>query len=164
MTELDINQYMEKDTIRVAGQEYAIISIISPKSRQKYDNLAVKIKGVFSKMEEAKEYCAKLQKMDDTFDMFVVEMYSWLCLPPDLDKISDKNYGDQQLHELITEHDKEMENAKMEFEKHKREQMKAGKLQPVIESKTDESKTDESKTDESKTDESKTDESLENID
>ena len=144
MTEIDINQYMEKDTVRVAGQEYAIISIISPKSRQKYDNLAVKIKGVFSKMEEAKEYCAKLQKMDDTFDMFVVEMYSWLCLPPDLDKIGEKNYGDQQLHELITEHDKEMETAKMEFEKHKMEQMKSGKLQPVIESKTDESKTDES--------------------
>lgn len=129
MPEVDINDYLEKDSIRVPGQEFAIISIISPKSRQKADNLAVKIKGVFSNIDEAKKQANKLQKIDDTFDLYVVEMYSWLCLPPETEKIGEKHYSDQKLEELITEHDKEMEEARANFEQHKREQKQAGKLQ-----------------------------------
>lgn len=139
MPEVDINDYLEKDSIRVPGQEYAIISVISPKSRQKADHLAVKIKGVFPNMEEAKKHAAKLQKFDDTFDLFVVDMYSWLLLPPETEKIGEKHYSDEKLEELITEHDKEMEEAKANFEKHRREQKKAGKLQehPELEDKSD---------------------------
>jgi hypothetical protein len=138
MPEVDINDYLEKDSIRVPGQEYAIISVISPKSRQKADHLAVKIKGVFPNIEEAKKHAAKLQKIDDTFDLFVVEMYSWLLMPPDTEKIGEKHYSDEKLEELITEHDKEMEEARANFEKHRREQKKAGKLQehPELEDKT----------------------------
>ena len=138
MPEVDINDYLEKDSLRVPGQEYAIISVISPKSRQKADHLAVKIKGVFSNMEEAKKHATKLQKIDDTFDLYVVEMYSWLCLPPETEKIGEKHYADEKLEELITEHDKEMEEARANFEKHRREQKKAGKLQdvPELEDKT----------------------------
>ena len=141
MPEFDINDYLEKDSIRVPGQEFAIISVISPKSRQKADHLAVKIKGVFSTMEDAKKQATKLQKVDDTFDLFVVEMYSWLCLPPDTVKIGEKHYADEKLEELITEHDKEMEEARANFEKHKREQKQAGKLQthPEIEDKSESS-------------------------
>lgn len=128
MPDLDINDYLEKDTVKVSTQEYAIISVISPSSRQKADQLAVKIKGVFSSIEEAKKHADKLQKIDDTFDLFVVEMYSWLVLPPDTDKIGEKHYADNKLEELITEHDREMTEAKAEFEKHKREQRAAGKL------------------------------------
>jgi hypothetical protein len=139
MPEVDINDYLEKDSIRVPGQEYAIISVISPKSRQKADHLAVKIKGVFPNMDEAKKHAAKLQKIDDTFDLFVVEMYSWLLLPPETEKIGEKHYSDEKLEELIIEHDKEMEEAKANFEKHRREQKKAGKLQehPELEDKSD---------------------------
>lgn len=131
MPEVDINDYLEKDSIRLPGQEYAIISVISPKSRQKADSLAVKIKGVFTNMEEAKKHATKIQKMDDTFDLFVVEMYSWLCLPPETEKIGEKHYADEKLEELITEHDKEMEEARINFEKHRREQKQAAKLQDV---------------------------------
>ena len=131
MPEVDINDYLEKDSIRVPGQEYAIISVISPKSRQKADHLAVKIKGVFPNIDEAKKHAAKLQKIDDTFDLFVVEMYSWLLLPPETEKIGEKHYADEKLEELITEHDKEMEEARANFEKHRREQKKAGKLREL---------------------------------
>jgi hypothetical protein len=139
MPEFDINDYLEKDSIRVPGQEFAIISVISPKSRQKADNLAVKIKGVFPSIDDAKKQAAKLQKLDDTFDLYVVEMYSWLLLPPETEKIGEKHYADGKLEELITEHDKEMDEAKANFEKHKREQKQAGKLQthPEIEDKSE---------------------------
>lgn len=131
MPEVDINDYLEKDSMRVPGQEYAIISVISPKSRQKADHLAVKIKGVFPNIDAAKQHAAKLQKIDDTFDLFVVEMYSWLLLPPETEKIGEKHYADEKLEELITEHDKEMEEARANFEKHRREQKKAAKLQEL---------------------------------
>jgi hypothetical protein len=133
MTEVDINDYLEKDSIRVPSQEYAVISIISPKSRQKADSLAIKIRGVFSNIEEGKTFAAKLQKIDATFDIFVVEMYSWLCLPPDTGKIGEKHYADDKLEELIKEHDREMTEAKSEFEKYKKEQKAAGKLAPLPE-------------------------------
>lgn len=163
MPEVDINDYLEKDSIRVPGQEYAIISVISPKSRQKADHLAVKIKGVFPNIEEAKKHAAKLQKIDDTFDIFVVEMYSWLCLPPETEKIGEKHYSDEKLEELITEHDKEMEEARANFEKHRREQKKAGKLQehPELEDKSASDPVVES---ESRGESSSEDPKLENID
>ena len=163
MPEVDINDYLEKDSIRVPGQEYAIISVISPKSRQKADHLAVKIKGVFNSIDEAKKHAAKLQKIDDTFDLFVVEMYSWLLLPPETEKIGEKHYSDEKLEELITEHDKEMEEAKANFEKHRREQKKAGKLQehPKLEDKSDSTSVVES---ESHGDSSSEAPKLENID
>lgn len=133
MTEVDINDYLEKDSVRVPSQEYAVISIISPKSRQKADSLAIKIRGVFSNIEEGKTFAAKLQKIDATFDIFVVDMYSWLFLPPDTGKIGEKHYADDKLEELIKEHDREMTEAKSEFEKYKKEQKAAGKLAPLPE-------------------------------
>ena len=133
MPEVDINDYLKKDSIRVPEQEFAIISVISPKSRQKADHLAVKIKGVFSTMEDAKKHATKLQKFDDAFDIFVVEMYAWLCLPPETEKIGEKHYSDEKLEELITAHDKEMEDAQASFEKHRKEQKQAGKLKGVPE-------------------------------
>lgn len=161
MPEVDINDYLEKDSIRVPGQEYAIISVISPKSRQKADHLAVKIKGVFSNIDEAKKHAAKLQKIDDTFDLFVVEMYSWLLLPPETEKIGEKHYADEKLEELITEHDKEMEEARANFEKHRREQKKAGKLRELENKSTNEPDVDKNESpDESSSEPPK----LENID
>lgn len=171
MPEVDINDYLEKDSIRVPGQEYAIISVISPKSRQKADHLAVKIKGVFPTIEDAKKHASKLQKMDDTFDLFVVELYSWLCLPPETEKIGEKHYSDERLEELITEHDKEMEEARANFEKHRREQKEAGKLQngPALEDKSSsepviDMATTEDKSASEPTEQSSEDPKLENID
>ena len=112
MTELDINDYLEKDPVRVPGQEFAVISIISPTSNQKYDKIAVKIRGTFSDMEQANKFAAKLQKMDATFDIFVVEMYSWLVLPPETTAIGEKHYANDELDTLIKSHIKEQEEAK----------------------------------------------------
>jgi hypothetical protein len=129
MPELDINEVLQKDTIRVPGQEYAIISVISPKTRQKYDDLAIKIRGVFKDIDQAKSHAAKLQKADSMFDIYVVEMYGWLLLPPNNENIEETNYADAKLDELIKSHDKEIEDARLAFEEHKKEQKEAGKLQ-----------------------------------
>jgi len=156
MPEVDINDQLEKDSIRVPGQEYAIISVISPKSRQKADALAVKIKGIFPNMEAAKTHAAKLQKFDDTFDLFVVEMYSWLCLPPETHKIGEKHYGDEKLEELLSEHEKEMDEARDNFEQHKRDLKKAAKLKYKEEdTKEEDTKEEDTKEEDTKEEDTK---------
>ena len=63
------NDFLDTDYTKVNGQNYALISIVSPSSNQKYDQIALKIKGCFDTIEHAKSWAAKLQQEDDTFDM-----------------------------------------------------------------------------------------------
>ncbi len=124
---------LQKDDMRVAGQNYAVVSFISPISPQKFDKLAMKIKGVFNTLDEARDYGKKLHRADDTYDLHVVEMYSWLLIPPSRENngLGEVHYSEQKLHELINEHDKQQETAKIEFEKYKREQIELGKKQAL---------------------------------
>lgn len=123
----DINDYLHKDTITIPKQEFAIISVISPKSNQKHDKIALKIKGVFESEELARAHAVKLQRANDLFDLYVVEMYAWLFLPPETD--IEKHYGNEKLEELIQSHIKVQEDAKIEFEKYKKEQLENSILQ-----------------------------------
>lgn len=122
-----IELYLEKDAMRVAGQNYAVVSIISPDSNQRYEKIAMKIKGVFNTLDEARDHANKLHKADDTFDIHVVEMYAWIVVPPEKKALGEVHYSDQKLDELITTHTKEQELAQIEFERHRREMIEHGK-------------------------------------
>lgn len=124
---MDINMYLEKDTYRVAGQNYGIISIVSPSSNQKYDKIAIKFKGCFNTYEEAKEQAKKLHKMDTTFDIHVIELYSWIVIPPERDNLNEVHYDNEVLDSIITEHVKQQDLAKVEFEKYKKEMIEYGR-------------------------------------
>jgi hypothetical protein len=126
-TKMDINMYLEKDSYRVAGQNYGIISIVSPTSNQKYEKVAIKFKGCFNTYEEAKDQAQKLHKMDNTFDIHVIEMYSWIVVPPERDNLKEVHYDNDVLDSLITEHVKQQDMAKVEFEKYKREMLEYGR-------------------------------------
>ena len=124
---MDINMYLEKDTFRVAGQNYGIISIVSPSSNQKYDKVAIKFKGCFNTYDEAKEQAKKLHKMDNTFDIHVIELYSWIVVPPERDNLKEVHYDNEVLDNIITEHVKQQDLAKVEFEKYKRDMLEYGR-------------------------------------
>jgi hypothetical protein len=126
-TTMDINMYLEKDTYRVAGQNYGVISIVSPSSNQKYDKVAIKFKGCFNTYEDAKEHAKKLHKMDTTFDIHVIEMYSWIVVPPERDNLNEVHYDNEVLDNIVTEHVKQQDLAKVEFEKYKREMIEYGR-------------------------------------
>jgi hypothetical protein len=120
-TEINIESYMERDTqLRVPNQEYAVVSIIGHGLNQTYEKTAVKIRGVFNDIERAKSHALALQKIDDMFDNFVVEMYAWLILPPEkLDLDIETHYADQKLEELIQGQIESTNQNKAEFERHK---------------------------------------------
>ena len=117
---LSLDQNVDKDTEKVSGQNYALISVVSPQGGQKSENICLKIKGVFNTLDDANKHAEMLQKIDSTFDIYVVEMYSWLLVPPDPTLIEQKHV-DSKLNEIIGGHRESQLKAKMYFEERKRE-------------------------------------------
>lgn len=112
----------EPDPITVPGQKYALISIVSPESNQKSKHLAMKLSGVFPDEESAKTHAQKMMKINPAFDIYVLEMYNWVCLPPDNDNLPSE-YGDERLNDLMKGYKEQRENAQMELMKRRNEVM-----------------------------------------
>lgn len=114
---------LEQDYTIVPGQLFACISIVGPECPQKSDKFGVKIRGCFASREEAGNHAKRLQKEDATFDIYVVDMYKWLLIPPDRDNIEDVHYNNEKLEELMMNYRDNQAQATRMFEERKREMM-----------------------------------------
>ena len=123
MSKDDPVDYLQADTLQIPGQRYALISIVSPSSNQKNDTCGVKIRGVFETVEEANIQAKKLAKIDPLFDVFLVELYKWLPVPPNKDMIENQEYQDEVLNGIVNTHADEQLKAKEFFEQRKLELM-----------------------------------------
>ena len=112
---------LEQDYSSVPGQVFALISLVGPDCPQKNDKFGLKIRGVFASHEDAAAYAKKLQRDDATFDIYVVEMYKWLLIPPDRDKIEDVHYAEEKLEEIMTKYRENQTQARIMFEKRKKD-------------------------------------------
>lgn len=110
----------ETDSVQVPGQKFALMSFVSPDSKQKCKNLAMKLSGVFSTQEEAGKHAKLLMDMNPMFDIYVVEMYNWVVVPPDADNI-DSEWGDERLDALMKGYKEQRINAHAELQKRKSE-------------------------------------------
>jgi hypothetical protein len=119
---------LERDYTTVPGQLFACLSIVGPDCPQKTDKFGIKIRGCFATRDEAASHAKRLQSEDATFDIYVVDMYQWLLIPPDREHIEDVHYADKKLEELMQGYKENQKAAKREFEQRKREAM-----QPVPE-------------------------------
>ena len=122
--------YLKPDEKRFPGQNYALISVVSPMSNQKTKTCGVKIKGVFETIEIAQMEAKRLMQMDQTFDIYLVEMGKWLPIPPDKNMIDSQEYQDNFLNELIQGHIKNNELGKQMFEDRKTD-LATGKRDPA---------------------------------
>ena len=93
---------LEQDYTTVPGQIYACLSVVGPECPQKNDQFGIKIRGCFNSRPEAESHAKRLQKEDATFDIYVVDMYKWLLIPPDPTKIEDVHYTNDKLEEIMT--------------------------------------------------------------
>ena len=125
---LTIDENVDTDSTTVPGQNYALISIVAPSGNQKHDSVCLKIKGVYEKLEDAKQQAEILQKFDDTFDIFVVELYKWLLVPPD-PELLEQVHVDKKLNEILGGHREDQLKSKMYFEERKRELMENIKVE-----------------------------------
>ena len=115
--------HLEEDFVQIPSQQYALISVVSPTSNQKHNACALKIRGVFSTKEDAQHHVKRLQQADNTFDIYLVDMYKWLPIPPNNDAIEDKEYQETMLNEIIQGHKEQQLRAKQHFEERKRDSL-----------------------------------------
>jgi hypothetical protein len=112
---------LEQDYTTVPGQLFACISIVGPDCPQKNDKFGLKIRGTFNSRDEAANHAKRLQREDATFDIYVVDMYKWLLIPPDRDHIEDVHYNDEKLEEIMTKYRENQAQAAKMFEDRKRD-------------------------------------------
>ena len=117
---------LEQDYTVVPGQLYACLSVVGPECPQKNDKFGIKIRGAFNSREEAASHAKRLQKEDGTFDIYVVDMYKWLLIPPDPAAIEDTHYTNEKLEELMTGYKENQSMAAKMFEERKRDMMTSG--------------------------------------
>lgn len=120
------------DYTTVPGQIFACLSIVGPECPQRNDKFGIKIRGAFATREDAEKHAKRLQKEDATFDIYVVDMYKWLLIPPDRDRIEDVHYANEKLEEIFSKYQENQRMAAALFEKRKRE-MTAKPLEGVPE-------------------------------
>lgn len=123
---------LEQDYTTVPGQIYACLSIVGPEAPQKNDQFGIKIRGAFANRDEAANHAKRLQKEDPTFDIYVVDMYKWLLIPPDPAKIEDVHYTNEKLEEIMTGYRENQAQATRMFQERKSAMMetKAGGYVP----------------------------------
>ena len=114
---------LEQDYTTVPGQVFACLSIVGPDCPQKTDKFGIKIRGTFATREEAANHAKRLQKEDATFDIYVVDMYKWLLIPPDPAQIEDAHYTNEKLEEIMTKSRENQVQAARMFEERKRDMM-----------------------------------------
>jgi len=114
---------LEQDYTTVPGQLFACLSIVGPECPQKTDKFGIKIRGCFSTRDEASNHAKRLQKEDSTFDIYVVDMYKWLLIPPDNTQIEDAHYTNEKLEEIMIKYRENQSMAAKMFEERKRDMM-----------------------------------------
>jgi hypothetical protein len=93
-----------EDLVRVPGQNYALVSFVSPAGAQKSDTLGFCLYGAFDTLDEARAHAALVNSADSAFDVYVVEMRKWCAWHPDPMDVVDKVYSDTRLDEMIRAH------------------------------------------------------------
>jgi len=116
---------LEQDYTTVPGQLYACLSVIGPEAPQKNDKFGIKIRGAFNSRDEAASHAKRLQKEDATFDIYVVDMYKWLLIPPDPTKIEDVHYTNEKLEELMSGYKENQAQAAQMFAERKRDMIES---------------------------------------
>jgi len=116
---------LEQDYTTVPGQLYACLSVVGPEAPQKNDKFGIKIRGAFASRDEAASHAKRLQKEDSTFDIYVVDMYKWLLIPPDPMKIEDVHYQNEKLEEIMSGYKENQAEATRMFNERKRDMMEA---------------------------------------
>ena len=112
---------LEQDYLTVPGQLFACISFVGPDLPQKNEQLGLKIRGCFPSRDEAAMHAKRLQKDDGMVDIYVVDMYKWLLIPPKRDEIENVHYQNEKLEEIMVKYRENQSAASAMFEKRKRD-------------------------------------------
>jgi hypothetical protein len=117
---------LEEDTVKVSGQNFALVSFVSPTSAQKHEKYGLKIRGCFDTKEEAQAFVKRIMDADATFNVYLVDMYRWLLIPPDDEQIENHVYQEDFLNDMVSGYKESNRQAKALFEQRKKDVIKDG--------------------------------------
>jgi hypothetical protein len=142
---------LTKDKLTVPGVSWACLSFVGnldggwvrPAEGAKHTEFMIKIRGAFGTKGEAEEHAKELQGMDNSVDIYVVNMYEWLLLPPPpVSEMDNVKYTDERLQAIMDGYKENQKHAAQMFEKRK-EDMTAtasGSKMPFLEAGDENSK------------------------
>jgi chromosome segregation ATPase len=108
----------------VPSQKYALISIVGPHMRQKCDVWGLKIRGVADTLESAKALTKRIMKLDKDYDIYTVDVGKFFPLAVEPYDVSNVEYENQQLNDLIKNYLENKEKANEHWHHRKQEMMK----------------------------------------
>ena len=95
-------EYLTEDHVVVPGQRFALLSIVGPSgTNQRNEKFGIKIRGCFDNEHDLKRHVERLRKEDKIMDIFAVDMYKWVLIPPDTNAIQDQEYQEEELNNII---------------------------------------------------------------
>lgn len=107
------------DTIKVPDVNVVVLSFVErDPERSEIETpdgcVGVKFRGAFDTKKEAEQHLeSTLSKLERDVDMFVVDMYKWLLLPPHIDDIKDVRYREDYLQEMFSTYEESQKAAKL---------------------------------------------------
>lgn len=111
---------LDDDYVTVPGQLFALMSFVAPTgTNQKNDKFGMKIRGCFATREEAHSHVKRLQQVDGLTDIYLVDMYKWLLIPPDPSAVDDHEYQEEFLNNLVKGYRESQLLAKQHFNERK---------------------------------------------
>lgn len=88
----------------IQSQQFCCLSYVLPNSNSSEPNskiTAIKVRGSYATLDEAKAASAELQKIDPYFHIFVGQVGLWLPLDGDIENIKEQIYYEEPLNHLI---------------------------------------------------------------
>lgn len=108
----------------LSGQRFALVSIVGPHMPQKCEVYGLKVRGTADSLEKAKALSQKLMRIDNNFDIYTVEVGKFFPLAVEPHQVSDVQYQNEQLNQLVKNYLENRERANEEFLARKNELVK----------------------------------------
>lgn len=125
---------LDDDYVTVPGQLFALMSFVAPTgTNQKNDKFGMKIRGCFATKEEANSHVKRLQQADGVTDIYLVDMYKWLLIPPDPNAVDNHEYQEDFLNNLVKGYRESQLLAKQHFNERKEAIKRDGLDQHLLE-------------------------------
>jgi hypothetical protein len=77
----------------------------------------IKVRGVFDTVDEAKNRCEFLKKIDNKFDIFIGQVGCWCPWSPNPNDLQNQEYSETQLNTLMKQYKKNMDDRDEVFDK-----------------------------------------------
>ena len=107
----------------ITGQKYALISIVGPNMSQKCDVWGLKIRGVAESLEKAKAMTKRLMKIENTYDIYTVDVGKFFPLAVEPYDIKDIEYENVELNKLVKTYLENKEQANDHYHQRKQDMM-----------------------------------------